>query len=463
MSKLPAVQDPPPCSYNRRRLGRGFFLEMKRRGSGAWSGFGHGDKRELLGILVESLQFTSSSSILVQIPHRLHWASAAKCVKFIGGQGLVQFSNLTGDLGCEALGGGKFTRASDTQQKHFSGVLWSLWKERNERVWQQRSKPEDLVMRMGIDTVEEWAALERVRGDGALASGPKGCGEWHPPAEPLVKINFDAAIFQQDHLHGAGAALRSHDGALLGFKQELYRGTPPARECEATALLMTIRWVKELQLQRVILKSDCQELVSAIGRDEEDESEFGDCDLWSNTYDNNQHHRRWTVAADHHDQANGNNYVRWSQSVKMYVCDRGKIGYLTRTTIKLEKGNPEFNVWDAKNSMVMTWLVNSMTTVIGTNYLGYATAKELWTDVDIIKRQLILTTFSSPALEGYRVQRQCGRDLKAHLRCDFCGKRRHVREECWKLCAKQQRKSAHQDSGERSGYVGYPRPNAVGT
>ncbi|CAN1272372.1 hypothetical protein LINPERPRIM_LOCUS14524 [Linum perenne] len=80
-------------------------------------------------------------------------------------------------------------RASDTQQKHFGGVLWSLSKERNERVWQQGSKPEDLVVRMGIDAMEEWAALQHVRG--------------------------------MDRLHGAGAALRSHDGTLLGFKQEL--------------------------------------------------------------------------------------------------------------------------------------------------------------------------------------------------------------------------------------------------
>ncbi|CAN1793768.1 hypothetical protein LINPERHAP1_LOCUS20104 [Linum perenne] len=72
---------------------------------------------------VESLQFTSSSSILVQIPHRLHWASAAKCVKFIGREGLVQFSNLTGDLGCEALGGGKFTVVVPEAKKEETAVV----------------------------------------------------------------------------------------------------------------------------------------------------------------------------------------------------------------------------------------------------------------------------------------------------------------------------------------------------
>ncbi|CAN1301431.1 hypothetical protein LINPERPRIM_LOCUS24956 [Linum perenne] len=153
-------------------------------------------------------------------------------------------------------------RASDTQQQQFSGVLWSLWNERNEQVWQHRSKSEDLVVRMAIDAVAEWVALQHIRGSG-VANNTKGCGEWHPLAEPLVKVNIDATIFQQDRLHGVGAALRSHDG------------TQPARECEENSMLMAIQWVKDLQIQGVILESDYQELVSAIKREDEDESEFG--------------------------------------------------------------------------------------------------------------------------------------------------------------------------------------------
>ncbi|CAN1305878.1 hypothetical protein LINPERPRIM_LOCUS26638 [Linum perenne] len=78
---------------------------------------------------------------------------------------------------------------------------------------------------------------------------------------------------------------------------------------------------------------------------------------------------------------NGANYVRWSKSVQMYIRGRSKIGYLTGTTAKPAKGDPAFDVWDAENSMVMTWLVNSMTIDIRANYLGYDTAKELWDDV----------------------------------------------------------------------------------
>ncbi|CAN1143679.1 hypothetical protein LINPERHAP2_LOCUS13722, partial [Linum perenne] len=175
----------------------------------------------------------------------------------------------------------------------------------------------------------------------------------------------------------------------------------------------------------------------------------------------------------------------------MYVRGRGKIGYLTGAAKKPEEGKPKFDVWDAENSMVMTWLVNSMTTEIGTNYLGYATANELWDDVnstysdmgnqsqflvglnaelDEVRGRIIgrdplppiaevfnevrreetrrrvmlgsrkevqpvegsafqaVSGLLGPAPEWYGVQRQRGHDPKAHLRCDFCGKRSHVRE-----------------------------------
>ncbi|CAN1146522.1 hypothetical protein LINPERHAP1_LOCUS1372 [Linum perenne] len=65
----------------------------------------------------------------------------------------------------------------------------------------------------------------------------------------------------------------------------------------------------------------------------------------------------------------------------MYIRGRSKMGYLTGATTKPEETATNFATWDAENSMVMTWLVNSMNEEIGANYLGYSTAKELWDDV----------------------------------------------------------------------------------
>lgn len=75
------------------------------------------------------------------------------------------------------------------------------------------------------------------------------------------------------------------------------------------------------------------------------------------------------------------NFLRWSQSVRMYIRGRGKIGYLTGEAKEPVKTDPSYSVWDAENSMVMAWLVNAMNEEISTNYMCYSTAKELWDNV----------------------------------------------------------------------------------
>ncbi|KAJ9700568.1 hypothetical protein PVL29_006057 [Vitis rotundifolia] len=75
---------------------------------------------------------------------------------------------------------------------------------------------------------------------------------------------------------------------------------------------------------------------------------------------------------------NGDNFLRWSQSVRMYIRGRGKMGYLTGEKKAPAVDDPNYAIWDAENSMVMTWLVNSMKEDISSNYMCYPTAQELW-------------------------------------------------------------------------------------
>ncbi|XP_060973285.1 uncharacterized protein LOC133038863 [Cannabis sativa] len=78
---------------------------------------------------------------------------------------------------------------------------------------------------------------------------------------------------------------------------------------------------------------------------------------------------------------NGENFMRWYQSVKMYMKGRGKMGYLTGEKKAPAETDSTYETWDAENSMVMAWLVNSMEEEINSNYMCYPTAKELWDNI----------------------------------------------------------------------------------
>ncbi|RVX23597.1 Retrovirus-related Pol polyprotein from transposon TNT 1-94 [Vitis vinifera] len=57
---------------------------------------------------------------------------------------------------------------------------------------------------------------------------------------------------------------------------------------------------------------------------------------------------------------NGHNYLQWSQSVLLFICGKGKDEYLTGEAAMPETTEPGFRKWKIENSMIMSWLINSM-------------------------------------------------------------------------------------------------------
>ncbi|KAG8474846.1 hypothetical protein CXB51_031534 [Gossypium anomalum] len=62
----------------------------------------------------------------------------------------------------------------------------------------------------------------------------------------------------------------------------------------------------------------------------------------------------------------------------MYICGRGKDGHLTGKTVALEKTDPKYRSWKTDDHLVMSWLINSMTTKVGENFSLHRTTKEIW-------------------------------------------------------------------------------------
>ena len=67
----------------------------------------------------------------------------------------------------------------------------------------------------------------------------------------------------------------------------------------------------------------------------------------------------------------------------MVVQGCSKLRYLNDTIIKPTKIGPTYPTWDANNSIVMSWLVNSLTDEVQSNYLCYPTAKKIWDSLNL--------------------------------------------------------------------------------
>jgi len=103
---------------------------------------------------------------------------------------------------------------------------------------------------------------------------------------------------------------------------------------------------------------------------------------------------------------NGANFREWSQSVMLVIKGKGKIGYLTGETTKPSSESVACGVWEAKNAMVMAWLVNSMEPKVGRTYLFYKTTSEIWNAVREIYSDLENTAQSFQVRSSIRSTKQ---------------------------------------------------------
>lgn len=78
---------------------------------------------------------------------------------------------------------------------------------------------------------------------------------------------------------------------------------------------------------------------------------------------------------------NGRNYLKWSQMVRTYLKGRGRLNHLLNTGPG--KGDPAFESWDEEDSMIMSWLWDSMDPMISDTCMFLPSAKDIW---DFIRR-----------------------------------------------------------------------------
>ena len=73
---------------------------------------------------------------------------------------------------------------------------------------------------------------------------------------------------------------------------------------------------------------------------------------------------------------NGKNYLKWSQFVRTYLKGKGRLSHLLGTGPAAD--DPAFGTWDEEDSMIMSWLWDSMEPMISDTCMFFSTAKEIW-------------------------------------------------------------------------------------
>ncbi|KAG0461572.1 hypothetical protein HPP92_021869 [Vanilla planifolia] len=73
---------------------------------------------------------------------------------------------------------------------------------------------------------------------------------------------------------------------------------------------------------------------------------------------------------------NGKNYLKWSQFIRTYLKGKGRLSHLLGTGPA--ENDPKFEAWDEEDSMIMSWLWDSMDPMISDACMFFGTAREIW-------------------------------------------------------------------------------------
>ena len=90
---------------------------------------------------------------------------------------------------------------------------------------------------------------------------------WKKPAENYVKLNVDASFSEATGTGATGAIIRDHTGQAIALAQRFLQHVGDAPMAEAFALLDGLRLAEQVGCNRIIVNTDCMQVVSTMRDD----------------------------------------------------------------------------------------------------------------------------------------------------------------------------------------------------
>lgn len=107
-------------------------------------------------------------------------------------------------------------------------IWWSVWKARNEYLWQNKISSVSEVAISAKRRLDQWVNAQKHIS--SLSSGPVNPGDglerWIKLSEKMIKVNVDAAVFIAEGNVGLGIIARDDAGELLAARGMSKSGSP---------------------------------------------------------------------------------------------------------------------------------------------------------------------------------------------------------------------------------------------
>jgi hypothetical protein len=188
-----------------------------------------------------------------------------------------------------------FTLLAELPAAHkqiFGATVWSLWKHRNLKVWENVSESAAVVVDRARVLISEWqiANSKVSEGDAADIAGATthlsfsssaanvhAAGQlvWQKPGSGRLKCNVDAAFSSNFNRTGIGVCIRDEEGAFVLAKMINFPCAHQVAVGEAMGLFEALQWLSDMSFDNIDFELDSKITCDAFHSRREDVSEFG--------------------------------------------------------------------------------------------------------------------------------------------------------------------------------------------
>ena len=81
------------------------------------------------------------------------------------------------------------------------------------------------------------------------------------------------------------------------------------------------------------------------------------------------------------------NYQSWSRAMVRALTAKKKIGFVNEKVTKPDLDSPLYEDWESCNTMMLSWMINSMHVDVSSNIMYCETAREMWIELQNVFSQ----------------------------------------------------------------------------
>ncbi|VFQ99102.1 unnamed protein product [Cuscuta campestris] len=141
-------------------------------------------------------------------------------------------------------------------------TIWSIWKVRNDVVWNQSAPLPSSASRLAMDMYKAWC--DRFQAGQTEELTHTGTTDIVQQSPRNIYCWFDAALFPQEGTAGFGCYILLADGSFgTAFNGPIQSTQDPAM-AEIMACKEVLSWLKNNGFREVLLFSDCLNLVTSL-------------------------------------------------------------------------------------------------------------------------------------------------------------------------------------------------------